>query len=270
MKKLIVLALVLGMVGSAFGTLSENFNGLGAGPWTNLDGTDNGAGLPDFTNSNFDNTSYGGPGSVENQAFSGPDFSNSMHATASIMANGRIDWSPAGYVDEMLPIVDLSLDFKLGAGGLEGDPYNTDARIMVGWHAGGDNYIDLWFQVTKNANNPAVWGRELWGTIDPDAGYLEDAVAGYVPDAWNTMEMRIDQNAGPHGETSVRLNSGPWTTIPRSLYDIESLGLNHLEFTINGQVWVDNISITGTPEPATIALYRYGRACFDPQKTLML
>ena len=53
MKKLIVLALVLGLVTSAFGTVSEDFEGLTAQSWTNPDGTDNGAGLPDFSNSGF-------------------------------------------------------------------------------------------------------------------------------------------------------------------------------------------------------------------------
>ena len=182
---------------------------------------------------------------------------NAMHAISGGSNNGRPTWQPAGYVDELKPIVDLSLDFKLAPSGLVGDTDPADGRIMVGWHAGGSNYIDLWF-IAKLDGTAEVWGRELFGTVDPDAGSLGDTVVGLNVAGWNTMEMHIDQNAGPHGETSARLNGGAWTTIPRSMYDIENLGLSDLQFTLSGQVYVDNISQTGTPEPATIALLGMG------------
>ncbi|MFC1677819.1 hypothetical protein ACFL3G_12260, partial [Planctomycetota bacterium] len=241
-----VLVLVLGLVGSAFGIVEEDFEGLTAQPWTNPDGTDNGAGLPDFTNSGYDASPIG---SIGNVASAGNGSPNAMHSIAGSSENRTVYWQPAGFAAEMKPVIDLSFDLKIDVSGIEGD---TGGRTMVGWHVGGAHYIDLWFQARVNGT-AQIWGRELFGTVDPDAGYLEAEVTGLVVGAWNTVEIHIDENAGAHGETSARINGGAWATVPRSLYTVEAFGISSLKHTLTGQTYIDNISVTATSGLITLS-----------------
>ncbi|MFC1677826.1 PEP-CTERM sorting domain-containing protein [Planctomycetota bacterium] len=258
MKKLIVLALVLGLVTSAFGTVSEDFELLTPQPWTDAAGLDNGAGAP----AGFTNYSYGAGviGSLANEAFAGNASMNAMHSVRESSNTGLVFWEPAGYADEMKPVIELSFDLSLDYSGVEGD---TGGRAMVGWHIeGSGHYIDLWFEA-RVSGAATLWGRELFGSVDPDAGYLDTPVTGFIGGgAYNTVEIRIDENVGLHGQTSARINGGAWATIDRSLYDIESLaaipGGTRLKHQLTGSALFDNYSQTGTPEPATIALLGMG------------
>ena len=114
MKKLIVLALVLGLVTSAFAVpLDEDFETMALGDWLNPDGTD--LAVPaGWTNAGgWYQTWSGGEavGYVENKAFSGPDYSNALELAAGDHANGTIRWDGSDiYASE---VMEFSFDLKL-------------------------------------------------------------------------------------------------------------------------------------------------------------
>ena len=268
MKKLIVLALVLGMVGTASAALYD-LDLSTTGAWLTA-GVANGSEPAGFT-FNSDWTINGGYAEVKGfQDLGGGVWGNALELGATDAGNGVIDIDLSGAgIDIQDQIVTLSVRYK-NIGAL---PADSGPRFAASYAGSTSN---AWVSYTDKQ-----WGNYASSVsmrqLNTDVYFLSDDGVTYTTGSdteavmgarnglgeWNELEIVIQAsgitytvNGTSHTYSDFRDSFGGGSLV--NLGDALAFTRGDLAFTANGIVQISAMSLSSTPEPATIALLGMG------------
>ncbi len=276
MKKLIVLALVLGLVSSSFAAVyTMDISTTGA--WTNPDGTPTPLAPAGWSFSNFDlNGGY-----VEVLGFQdlgGGVWGNVLNIGATdALGNGVIDLDDATLgIDVQQEIISMDIRYKL-IGAL---PDDAGARFGYGFSYGSIFTNSRFGILDAQWGAPGVQSGEIWmNNYNYDWGFYtaddeyefynkEPIMDSLMKGEWSTANITIDGLAPGDGEVRITINGVTvvyddfgqvFTEVPGGdLTDPATLLRALPRLTVNGTMHISDLVITTTPEPATIALLGMG------------
>ena len=280
MKKLIVLALVLGLVSSSFAAVyTMDISTTGA--WTNPDGTPTALAPAGWSFSSFDiNGGY-----VEVKGFQdlgGGVWGNALEIGATDSGNGVIDLDDATLgIDVQQEFISMDIRYKLM------DPLPNDLGTRLGYGFsngswGGTSKFNMFDRQMGAAgtlpgqtgevgmsNGNFDWGYytangeyEWWSSNEPIIGSMSDRYE------WTEANITVNGLAPGDGSVSITINGVTvvyndfgqvFTEVPGGdLTDPATLLRALPRLTANGILQISDLVITTTPEPATIALLGMG------------